>query len=170
MTKRQTWAVTGLMAACLAGCDDIETRREPLTTLVEQRPTPDASADGGPAVAAQSKVDAMAPGAPTPDAPGVCHQYCEALRETNIYYCLVHGQGDAAGCAAQVPQLLGQCEQLRCVPGLVDAPLCLEQCASLAALYAPYCASATPAPETPCPATSQAHDDACRAGCAARAP
>ena len=106
--------------------------------------------------------------APASEASGPCQQYCEALRETNVYYCLLHGQGDAASCAAQVPRLLEQCVPLRCPS--VDEDLCLRQCSSLSNVYTPYCAGATPPHGTTCRATPNDHDDACRAGCAAASP
>ena len=111
--------------------------------------------------------------APTP-VPGsyeaMCHHYCETLEQTNVYFCVSHGRGDLGACAAQVGDLSSQCETLRCAPKLVDPPLCLTQCGSLAALYGPYCDNAAPTPGTACPATPQAHDDACRAGCTVDAP
>jgi hypothetical protein len=112
----------------------------------------------------------VAPGASTP-APGsyeaMCHHYCETLEQTNVYFCVSHGRGDLTGCAAQIGDLASQCEALRCAPKLVDPALCLTQCGGLAALYGPLCADAAGTPE--CPATPQAHDDACRAGCAVAA-
>jgi hypothetical protein len=165
MTKGRAWVAVGLFAASvLAGCDGIESGRQPLTAVVTQKPV----ADAGVEEVAPGEGITVAPGAPAPEAAGMCQQYCEALRETNVYYCLSHGRGDAASCAAQVASALAQCVPLRC-PSL-DENLCLEQCTSLSNVYTPVCASVTPAPGTDCPATPRDHDDACRAGCAAASP
>lgn len=148
----------------LSGCDGIQSGRQPLTAGVTEKRAADA---GGDEVAPGEGIT-VAPGGPAPEESGQCQQYCEALRETNVYYCLLHGRGDAASCAAQVPSALAQCVPLRC-PSL-DQNLCLEQCTSLSNVYTPVCASVTPAPGTTCPATPSDHDDACRAGCAAASP
>jgi hypothetical protein len=91
----------------------------------------------------------------------MCRNYCNALAETDIYYCASVGRD----CRDQVLGWGDLCYQERCVSMRVTQPLCYQQCATAASLYDTVCAAGnTPAPLCPEPAGD--HDRACVDGCA----
>ena len=176
MTSTRGGLVVWMLATLLAvGCDEIEGGRKPLTvaasgsSVVAQRPaTSDAGAAEVVSPGAGVTADAAAP-TPVPGSyEAMCHHYCEALEQTNVYACLSRGGGDLGSCTAAVADLPDRCDQLRCAPKLVEPQLCFTQCDSLAAVYGPYCATAAATPA--CTATPLAHDEVCRAGCASVSP
>jgi len=95
----------------------------------------------------------------------MCHNYCGALLSTQVYGCLVAGQGDVAACQARFASTPSLCEEMRCAPMLVDQALCFKQCDALGPRYETYCADTT-ASASLCPTAAAAHDETCRAGCA----
>jgi hypothetical protein len=58
------------------------------------------------------------------------------------------------------------CFQLRCVPKLVQQPLCPQQCDAAAGFYDAVCAGGNPRAAPLCPTPPADHDSACLAGCA----
>jgi hypothetical protein len=98
----------------------------------------------------------------------MCHNYCEALYETNLYLCVNNG-GDGLGCISKLDQAgisADTCFQLRCVPRLVQQSLCFEQCDAVASQYQTACSGGNPSAAPLCPTSPADHDSACRAGCA----
>jgi hypothetical protein len=103
------------------------------------------------------------PGSPVPVTyEAMCRHYCESLERTVVYNCLVSDTADT--CAARFTAWADGCEELRCATRLVERPLCLAQCDSLAATRAAYCGQAQPGDER-CAEPAATQDDACRAGC-----
>jgi len=91
----------------------------------------------------------------------MCRNYCNALAETNIYYCASVGRD----CLDEVLGWGDVCYQERCVTMQVTQSLCYQQCASVASFYDTVC-SAGNAPAPLCPEPAAAHDRACVDGCA----
>jgi hypothetical protein len=91
----------------------------------------------------------------------MCRNYCNALAETNIYYCASVGRD----CRDQVLGWGDLCYRERCAPMLVTQSLCYQQCGTAAAHYATVC-SAGNAPAPLCPEPAADHERACIEGCA----
>jgi len=148
------FAVTGL------GCDWLDDQGLPPWPKSSPKSAPDAAApvvatDAGPAPASDGHgggYDAM------------CLHYCQALEETDVLACASSGR-DAKTCAAATASTTSDCVDLRCKPHLVDLPLCLTQCDSLASAYAARCPAAAAPSDALCPSSQADHDAACRAGC-----
>jgi hypothetical protein len=91
----------------------------------------------------------------------MCRNYCNALAETNIYYCASVGRD----CRDEVLGWGDLCYQERCATMRVTQSLCYQQCASAASLYDMVCAAGN-APAPLCPEPAVDHDRACVDGCA----
>jgi hypothetical protein len=121
---------------------------------------------GGSGVVTQPPPDA---GSGSDDAyNAMCRNYCQALYETNLYFCVSKG-GDGLGCLSELDQAgisAETCFQLRCVPKLVPQSLCLQQCDTAAGLYDSVCAGGNTPAAPLCPTPPADHDSACHAGCA----
>jgi hypothetical protein len=91
----------------------------------------------------------------------MCRNYCNALTETNIYYCASVGRD----CRDEVLGWGDRCYQDRCASMQVTQSLCYQQCASAASLYNTVCAAGN-APAPLCPEPAAEHDRACVDGCA----
>jgi len=98
---------------------------------------------------------------PVPTYETMCRNYCNALAETNIYYCASVGRD----CRDEVLSWGDLCYQERCATMQVTQDLCYQQCASAASLYDTVCATGT-APAPLCPEPAADHDQACVDGCA----
>ncbi len=94
----------------------------------------------------------------------MCRHYCDALRETAVYFCLASGR-DVATCAPSASAEL--CFDDRCATRLLPPPLCLTQCDALDRDYRAACGDGgtVAGDATFCALTPEAHDAACRAGC-----
>ena len=91
----------------------------------------------------------------------MCRNYCNALAETNIYYCASVGRD----CRDEVLGWGDLCYQERCASMQVTQSLCYQQCASVASLYDMVCAAGNAAAPL-CPEPAADHDRACVDGCA----
>jgi hypothetical protein len=91
----------------------------------------------------------------------MCRNYCNALAETNIYYCASVGRD----CRDEVLGWGDLCYQDRCATMQVTQSLCYQQCATAASLYDTVCSAGT-APAPLCPVPAADHDRACVDGCA----
>ena len=91
----------------------------------------------------------------------MCRNYCNALQETDIYYCASVGRD----CRDEVLGWGDLCYQERCATMQVTQSLCFQQCATAASLYDTVC-SAGNAPAPLCPEPAADHDRACVDGCA----
>ena len=139
-----------LLAGAGPACDWISLTGEPEvpSPTSPQRPTTDAAThDEGP-----QSYDSM------------CRHYCQALEETDLLGCVATGR-QVDDCKTTTASTTGTCFDLRCRPHLVEVPLCLEQCDSLASLYNGRCPVSPTSPDPLCPTSPAEHDAACRAPC-----
>ena len=146
-----------LLTSLATGCDSWNERGS--LPLAGTQPV-----TGSPGVVTEP-TDAGTPPPPPASYETMCSNYCMALFDTNVYGCLAAGQGDATTCASRSERTRALCEEMRCAPMLVNQANCFQQCDALAPRYEAYCALATASAQL-CPTPAQAHDDACRAGCA----
>jgi hypothetical protein len=162
--SRNRGALVVLLA--LAGCQGLGDRESlqaspPANTAAASGSTPPA------AVAPDAGGQVADAGVAAPDGGDpylvMCRHYCDALDQTWLYVCLSSGT-DAAACAAASSSDL--CFQDRCAPRFVQPALCFTQCDALDRAYRGVCGGAgRVSPET-CPLSPDAHDAACRGGCA----
>jgi hypothetical protein len=163
------FALSLAAAVLLVSCDmPVAEQWGPLSVVVNE-----ANADAGTDQGEEASAVPAPPVAPTVAGDGdsdyatMCRHYCDALHDTDLYYCL--GTGDTpASCATKFDGASDLCVQLRCgPPQRVQASLCLTQCDALAGTYGVVCATGGGHAGDPalCPLSVAEHDRACRAGC-----
>jgi hypothetical protein len=139
--------------AALAPIGSEPTAPVPPPRMPADSPRPTGAADGGMDGGGVTPEGGPSTDAGAPDAAGddayarMCRNYCQALADTDFYYCLQAGFHEATYCDRALSTDL--CFNERCTPMRVQPPLCFTQCDNAYAQYAPYCARTGACPWDP---------------------